>query len=162
MRSADEPTAPTATGTILIHGLPVKVLFDTGATHSFISDDCVARLSLATVEGRPFIVGLPDGGRVSGTRDVRGCPIWLGNRDWLAAFFVMHLVHEEVILGMDWMDRHYAILDISRRTVTISTETGHEVIFRGWDIGKAGTVISAVRAARLIGQGCEAFWCYAM
>ena len=74
----------------------------------------------------------------------------------------MHLVHEEVILGMDWMDRHHAILDISRRTVTISTEAGHEVIFRGWDLGKTGTVISAVRAARLIGQGCEAFWCYAM
>ena len=36
------------------------------------------------------------------------------------------------------------------------------MIFRGWDLGKTGTVISAVRAVRLIGQGCEAFWCYAM
>ncbi|KAE9623954.1 hypothetical protein GP644_23620, partial [Parasedimentitalea maritima] len=162
LRSAEEPAAPTATGTIFIYGSPVRVLFDTGATHSFISDSCVEHLGLDTVEGMPFIIGLPNGGRVRGTREIHGCPIFVGTHVLLVDFFVMSLEHEEVILGMDWMDRHSAVLDVGRRTVTLSTELGQVEVFRGWDLGKTGMVISAIRAARLIAQGCEAFWCYAM
>ena len=70
LRSAEESTAPTVTGTILIHGLPVRVLFDMGATHSFISDACVGYMSLVTTEGTPFSIGLPDGSRVIGTHEI--------------------------------------------------------------------------------------------
>ena len=150
MRIAEEPTTPVATGTILIHGLPVKVLFDTGATHSFISDACVERLSLVTTEGIPFSIVLPDGSRVKGTREIYDCPICVGTHVLLVDFFVMSLVHEDVILGMDWMDRHHAVLDVGRRTVTVSTELGQIEVFRGWDLGKSGMVISAIRVAILI------------
>ena len=69
----------------------------------------------------------------------------------------MPLVHEYVVIGMDSMDRHQAVLDVGRRTVTVSTELGQIEVFRGWDLGKSGIAISTVRAARLIAQGCEAF-----
>ena len=62
-----EPAAHTATGTILIHGLPVRVLRDAGATHSFISDVCVKCLSFVTSEEMLFSIGLPDSSRVIGT-----------------------------------------------------------------------------------------------
>ena len=62
-----EPAAPTATSTILIHGLPVSVLCDTGATHSFISDVCVKCLSFVMSEEMLFSIGLPDSSRVIGT-----------------------------------------------------------------------------------------------
>ena len=129
LRDADQPDAPTATSTIQIHDLPVRVLFDMGATHSFISDACVDRLSLATVEGIPYMIGLPDGSKVRGTREIYGCSVRMGDRDWLVNFLVMPLAHEDVILGIDWMKKHGAVLVIGRRTVTFATEEGHRVIF---------------------------------
>ena len=62
-----EPAAPPVTGTILIYGLPVRVLRDAGATHSFISDVCVKCLSFVMSEGILFSIGLPDSSRVIGT-----------------------------------------------------------------------------------------------
>ncbi|KOM28608.1 hypothetical protein LR48_Vigan560s000100 [Vigna angularis] len=38
------------TGTCLLHGMPVCVLYDSGATHSFISKACVEKLGLAERE----------------------------------------------------------------------------------------------------------------
>ena len=47
-----------------------------------------------------------------------------GTCDLFVDFFVMLLVHEEVIIYMDGMDRHPAVLDIGSRTLTVSTELG--------------------------------------
>ena len=129
--NAEKPAVPTVTCTILIHGLPVRFLFDMGATHSFKSDACVERMSLVTTEGTPFSIGLPNGSRVIGTHEIFVCPICVGTCVVFVDLFVMPLVHGYVVLGMDSMDRHQAVRDVGRRTVTVSTELGQIEVFRG-------------------------------
>ena len=78
MRSVEEPAAPTATGTIPIHGLPVRVLCNVGAMHSFISDayeECW--FGFVLTEGIPFSIGLPDGSRVIGTHVICVCLLYV-------------------------------------------------------------------------------------
>ena len=70
MRRPDALNAPTATGTIWIQSKPVHILFDTGATHSFMSTTCVDRLGLTYTYGASFVVGLPDGSTVRGNREI--------------------------------------------------------------------------------------------
>ena len=36
--------APVMTGTFSVNGRPVKVLFDSGASHTFISKECALKL----------------------------------------------------------------------------------------------------------------------
>ena len=66
MRRPDALDAPTTSGTLWIQSSPVHILFDIGATYSFMSSTCVDRLGLATSEGVGFVVGLPDGSKVWG------------------------------------------------------------------------------------------------
>ena len=47
-------------GTLSICGVPVRVLFDTGASHSFVCDDLVGRLGLKPdIVDRPLVVTNP-------------------------------------------------------------------------------------------------------
>ena len=66
MRRADALNAPTATGMIWIQSKPVHILFDTGATHSFISSACIDRLQLKYSTSASFVVGLPDDSKIKG------------------------------------------------------------------------------------------------
>ena len=60
------------------------------------------------------------------------------------------------------MRQHGVVIDLRTKAVTLTAFDGsfHEV----WatDPKRNGLVISAVRAVRLIDQGCVGYWCYAI
>ena len=72
--------APTATqkeksviiqGMLSIHDVPVRVLFDTGASHSFVSSDLVDRLELEPERvDRPLVATNPISGSTSLLHDL--------------------------------------------------------------------------------------------
>ena len=67
-----------------------------------MSSACVDRLGLTCSEGTSFMVGLPDGRKLRGNREILHCPIRIGGRDWFADFIVIQLSpNDDVILGMD-------------------------------------------------------------
>ena len=113
MRRVDILNAPTATGMIWIQSKPVHILFDTGATHSFMSSACAHRLQLTYSSSASFVVRLPDGSRICGDREILQCPIRIGNREWLVDFIVVQLASDDdVILRMNWMSRYWEVLTI--------------------------------------------------
>ncbi|KAL8143446.1 hypothetical protein V2J09_016478 [Rumex salicifolius] len=163
MRRVDAPNAPTTTGMLWIHSQPVSILFDTGGTHSFIADVCVERLGLSCIHDcQSFIVGMPDGSKIVGNRELRDCPIRIGDRDWECNFLVMALNHDDVILGMDWLVRHQAVMDLKGRTVTVTADDGTKHVFKGRQPGESGKLINAMEATKLLNQGCVGYWCYAL
>ena len=159
---ADDRTAPTSAGTIHFHDECLSILFDTGATHCFIAEACVARLSLSCTSGLPLTIGLADGAKVRTSREVLGCPIRIGEREWPADLIVMPLRMDDLILGMDFMDHYGAIINLRTRTVSILADDGTEHQVWGSDPKRNGALISAVRAVRLLDQGCVGYWCYAL
>jgi hypothetical protein len=56
--------APLMTGTFSINYKPVIILFDSGATHSFISDKCVARVGLDSCQTKGLYMISTPGGRL--------------------------------------------------------------------------------------------------
>ena len=83
-------------------------------------------------------------------------------RIWPADLIVMELPHEDVILGMDWMRQQGTVIDLRTRTVTLTASDGSQHEVWAADPTRNGLLISAVRAARLIDQGCVGYWCYAI
>ncbi|KAF1879968.1 hypothetical protein Lal_00022093 [Lupinus albus] len=63
-------------GNCMVADIPLLVLFDSGATHSFVSNDCVDRLKLQT-ESLPFdlVVSTPTDVLVVGSTVVSRCPV---------------------------------------------------------------------------------------
>ena len=65
-----------------VNHCPVTVLFDSGASHTFISEACVARLHLqVTCLERPYIIQTP-GTRLNAGQVVRNVPLNLGGKNF--------------------------------------------------------------------------------
>ena len=70
----DTPNVVASTFSMKTH--PVEVLFDFGATHSFISTRLVEALGLASTSKHSLIcISLPDGKAISCEEPFMGCPI---------------------------------------------------------------------------------------
>ena len=66
----------------------------------------------------------------------------------------------DVILGMDWLSRHRAIVDCRMKRVTLRTSDDSEVIFIGERPNHLSNVISAAVARKMVRKGCEAYLAY--
>ena len=113
-------------GTFLHDGLPCRVLFDSGASHSFISRQfCLSRGLVVSAVSQQISVGTPTGVSVDLPEMVRRYEIRFMGRVFVVDMFVLGFEGFDVILGMNWLVRHYVSLDCGRRRVVLS-EPGTE------------------------------------
>ena len=98
---------PVLQGMFLLSRLWARILFDSGASHSFVDASCVRELSLEveTLE-KAMHVSSPLGTRVSVDLICRGCEIEISGILLTLNLRVMDMTEFHVILGMDWMTRH--------------------------------------------------------
>jgi hypothetical protein len=113
--------APIMTGTFSINHQPVIILFDSGATDSFVSSKCGTKvgLDLYPTSGA-YMIATP-GGRISSNQIYKKVPIQLGSNLIKTDLLLLDLEGMDVLLGMDWMTRHRVSLDIFSRTVEIDS-----------------------------------------
>jgi hypothetical protein len=99
------------TGTIFLFGILACTLFDSGATHSFISE---AYIKLRHVSTRPLVQSLtvetPGGKRVVCDK-IKNCPIVIKGRNLPINLSVFKSLGYDVILGMDWLSKYYASIN---------------------------------------------------
>jgi hypothetical protein len=113
--------APIMTGTFSINHQPVTVLFDSGATHSFISATCGTMIGLDIYPTNGAYKITTPGGKISSNQICRKVPIQLGSHLIKTDLLLLDLEGMDVLLGMNWMTQHQVLLDISSRTVEIDS-----------------------------------------
>ena len=103
----------------LLSRLWERVLFDSGASHSFIAASCVSVLGLK-VESleKPLHVNSPLGIRVRIDQICRDCELEISGILRMVDLRVMGISDFDVILGMDWLTAHRVVIDCDRRRVT--------------------------------------------
>jgi hypothetical protein len=113
--------APVMSSTFSIHHKPVVTLFDSGATHSFISNNCGTRigLDLCPTQGS-YMISTP-GGKITSNQMVRSVPIQLGSKVIKTDLVLLNLEGIDVILGTNWMTEHRVLLNISSRVIEINS-----------------------------------------
>jgi hypothetical protein len=117
-------------GTFSIRGHPVKILFDSGATHSFISESLVRKLGLHSCHTKESFVISTAGGRIPSNTITKAVPLQLGSKTFLTNLIHLGLGGLDVILGMNWLAQHQVILDIVSRMVEIHSPTsGHTTLY---------------------------------
>ena len=109
-------------GTFLLFRLWEKVLFDYGASHSFVDASCVKDLGLKveTLE-KPLHVSSPLGNRVRVDQICRDCELEISRILLTMDLRVMDISEFDVILGMDWLTAPRVIIDCDRRRVMAYT-----------------------------------------
>ena len=113
---------PVIHGTFLLSRLWVRVLFDYGASHSFIAASVVIELGLE-VEAleEPMYVSSPLGIRARIGMICRGCELEISRTLLIVDLRIMDMSEFDVILGMDWLIAYRVVIDCERMRVTAYT-----------------------------------------
>jgi hypothetical protein len=112
---------PIMTGTFSINHHPVIILFDTGATHSFVSAKLGTKFGLDVYPVNGVYMITTPGGSISSNQVCRSVPIQMGNKVMKTDLLLLDLKGMDVLLGMNWMTQHHVSLDTFSRTVEIDS-----------------------------------------
>ncbi|MQL83974.1 hypothetical protein Taro_016464, partial [Colocasia esculenta] len=108
-------------GTVLLFGVHARVLFDMGATHSFISERFARQLALESgIESEELEVLLSvhtPAGMVSTRKCIPSLPVFIEDRFLDGCFFLLKMKDYDCILGLDWLEEHYALVDCRRKKI---------------------------------------------
>ena len=108
------------------------MLFDSGASHSFIVASVVIDLGLEVKAlEEPLNVSYFLGIRERIGMICRGCELEISRILLTVDLRVMDMSEFDVILGMDWLTAYRVAIDCERRRVTSYTQDGTRVVFQG-------------------------------
>ena len=106
-------------GTLPVFNYLAKVLFDTGASLSFISNVLVECLGLTvTPLAKPLCVTSPLGVSLELDKRCVACPVVISDRVFSADLIVIPDHTYDVILGVDWLCSNHAVIDCFRMVVS--------------------------------------------
>ena len=90
----------------------------------------------------------------------RDCPIRVREYEYLGDLIELSFREFVMILGMDWLSRHQAIVDCKMKRVTLKTLNEDEVTFIGDRSNHLSNVISAATVRTMVRKGCETYLAY--
>ena len=124
----EEPDA--VIGTFRINSFSALVLFDTDASHSFISRAFVDRNKIPTESlGKPIKVSSP-GGEMIVALGCHQLVLMIGKHTFPTDLFVLESQGLDVILGMDWMTIYKGIIDCVNWAITLTTPENKRIRFK--------------------------------
>jgi hypothetical protein len=113
--------APIMTDIFSVYNQPALILFDSGASHSFISQKFSAKCQLPFYHSKgSFMVATP-GGKIATNQLNQSVPIQLGSHIVKTTLLVLGLENVDIILGANWMTLHQVVLDVASRIVEINS-----------------------------------------
>jgi hypothetical protein len=94
---------PVMMGTFLVANHPAVVLFDSGASHTFISKTFVEKYCIHCTESREgFVIHSPRG-RIFTKQVAFHIPVTLAGREFITNMIIIKGKDIDVILGMNWL-----------------------------------------------------------
>ena len=117
-------------GMFLINSRYGSVLFDSGASHSFVAKSFAVKhgFDMRALE-RALMVKSPGGTLLAGMR----CPrmiIVIEGVEVLADLILLDSQGLDVILGMDWLSDHQGVIDCASGSISLTNTDGVKVEFK--------------------------------
>ena len=110
---------PVMMGMFPIANHPAVMLFDSGASHSFNRTFIVKHAILIGETKENFFIQSPEG-RLCTKEIVYQVPINLGGHIFPTTMIILKDQDIDVILGMNWMYQHKAVIDALHMTLRVS------------------------------------------
>ncbi|XP_062187935.1 uncharacterized protein LOC133891241 [Phragmites australis] len=90
----------------LIHNHEVVMLIDSGSSNSFVSESLAVKIKGWNELSTPLRVKVANGGVVLCTHEIPDCEWWVQGYPFSSSLKVFPLQCYDIILGMDWLERH--------------------------------------------------------
>src|SRR3954468_5994667 len=122
-----DDTSEVILGTLPVNYVPSSILFDPGASHSFMSESYALHHDLSFVELPTPMIIQTLGSRWKTNRVSHGNQIAIEGFVFLASLIALKSSDIDVILGMDWLSRQNAYLDCKGKSVRLTHPSGTTV-----------------------------------
>jgi hypothetical protein len=136
----------------------VAILIDSGASHCYIDPKIADRLHLEKSKlEKSSLVQLATGTKRRINEVVRGCPISLNRVNTNVDLNIIPLGSYDILIGMDWLDKHHVVLDCHNKTFTCLDEEGKQSTVKGIPRPISIREISALQLKRCFRKGCQLY-----
>ena len=155
---ADQDAPKVIAGIFSLYDIEMHALIDPGSTHSYVCMEHVFD-KVPAMEKLAYDMHVTSslGHNVHVNSIYRNCPIVIQAREFLADLITLPLREFDLILGMDWLTKHRAIVDCGQKTIVLRCSDKSEVIIQGIKSSVMSNVISTMQVRRFIRKGYEAF-----
>jgi hypothetical protein len=111
-------------GEFLVQSSLATILFDFGASHSFISSYFVETHDIPTVALKKPLLTKSPGGHIPCHLGVIDILINLSGVVFPTSLVLLNSHGIDVILGMDWLTKHQGTIACAKRTITVTNHLG--------------------------------------
>ena len=152
MKPREDQDAPKViVGIFSLYDIEMHALINPSSTHSYV---CIEHVfdKITSMERLLYDMHVtsPMGQSVKVNRLYKNCPIVIHDREFSTDLIILPFCEFDLILGMDWLSKHRAIIDYDKKTVVLRCSDKSEVIVHGVHYGLMSNVISAMQARRLL------------
>ena len=154
----DQDASEVIVGIFSLFDIEMHALIDPSSTHSYV---CIEHVfdKIPVVEQLAYCMHVtsPLGHNIHVNSVYRNCPIVIQTREFPVDLITLPFREFDLILGIDWLSKHRAIVDCGKKTVVLRCAYQTDVIVQGIGSSALSNVISAMQAKRFIRKGYENF-----
>ncbi|WVZ89681.1 hypothetical protein U9M48_036053 [Paspalum notatum var. saurae] len=119
---------PVLAGTFLVNTNPTVVLFDSGASFTFISKAYTLKQGYDIIELKQDYHITATGSAIITNHMVRDLCLQVGRKRLFINSLVLPQLGIDIILGMNWLKQHNAKIDVGSRTVQLCSNSGTDIV----------------------------------
>jgi hypothetical protein len=116
-------------GTFLINFVPAPILFDSGASHSFITEQFVAKHDVPRSSMKMHLLISSPNSEMKSTYVCPQVNLKIREIDFHAALVILTSSGIDEILGMDWLGKHDGIILCAKKSVLLISPKGDRIEF---------------------------------
>ncbi|XP_013594470.1 PREDICTED: uncharacterized protein LOC106302526 [Brassica oleracea var. oleracea] len=141
-------------GTIHVSGKPTHVLFDSGATHSFVTPEVAARFWDSSVVDRINVAVLTPADRIlQANQCIKNVPLVIQGKEFVADLLVVPLEGYEIILGIDWLSSYGVQIDCGRGMMLFGRSKRPEMVYYGISPSMTVSLVATMRVQDFFQDG---------
>jgi hypothetical protein len=136
-------------GMLLASSHPATILFNSGASNSFISSRFIVKHSLPIATMKHTMLVSSPGGEMRTKHIYPAVSITIRGVDFLSNLILLDSKGIDIILGMDWLSKYDRVIQCARKVVKLTEKDGTSVEFVAMVQSDQDSVLNQTKAIAL-------------
>eukprot|EP00253_Pinus_taeda_P016801 PITA_16801 len=141
-----------------ISNLSIAVLIDPGATLSYVSPKVVEHCKLSSERFKnPWLVQLATGAKRRVLAKINNCSFSIAGQPMTADLNVLPLGSYDILIGMDWLEKHWSLVNCKTKTIYYKDDLGQQQELQGIKHPVQIRPITASQLAKCLRKKCQIY-----
>eukprot|EP00253_Pinus_taeda_P011330 PITA_11330 len=138
--------------------LSIAILIDPGATLSYVSPKVVEHCKLSSERFKnPWLVQLATGAKRRVLAKINNCSLSIAGQPITADLNVLPLGSYDILIGMDWLEKHWSLVNCKTKTIYYKDDLGQQQELQGIKHHVQIRPITASQLAKCLRKKCQIY-----